>query len=63
MFDTNSITKARHFKHLTPYQRGEIQALLGQNVPKAEIARQVGIARSTLYEELRRCIHKRFSKV
>ena len=54
MFDTNSTTKVCHFQHLTPYQRGEIQALLGQNVPKAEIARQVGIARSTLYEELKR---------
>ena len=54
MSDTNSTTKTRHFQHLTPYQRGEIQALLGQNVPKAKIARQVGIARSTLYEELKR---------
>ena len=50
----HSTTKKRSFHHLTQYQRGEIQALMEQKVSKAEIARQVGIARSTLYEELDR---------
>ena len=54
MSDTHSTTKTRTFQHLTAYQRGEIQALLEQKIPKAQIARQVGIARSTLYEELKR---------
>ena len=44
----------RNFKHLTAYQRGEIQALLKEGLPKIRIAQKVGIARSTLYEELKR---------
>ena len=47
-------TKTRSFQHLTPYQRGQIQALMEQGIPKTQIAKQVGIARSTLYEELKR---------
>ncbi|MBR1552843.1 MAG: IS30 family transposase, partial [Schwartzia sp.] len=39
---------------MTPYQRGQIQALMEQKLPKTQIAKQVGIARSTLYEELKR---------
>ena len=39
---------------MTPYQRGQIQALIEQRIPKVHIAKQVGIARSTLYEELKR---------
>lgn len=54
MSDTNSTTKRRTFQHLDAFQRGKIQALMEQGIPKAQIARQVGIARSTLYEELRR---------
>lgn len=54
MSETHSTTKKRTFQHLTAYQRGEIQALLERKVPKTQIARQVGIARSTLYEELKR---------
>lgn len=54
MSNVNSTTKRRSFQHITAYQRGEIQALLEQGIPKSQIARQVGIARSTLYEELKR---------
>ncbi len=36
------------------FQRGKIEVLLKMKIPKAEIARQVGISRSTLYEELKR---------
>ena len=54
MSDTNSTTKRRTFQHLNAFQRGQIQALLEQGIPKAQIAKRVGIARSTLYEELRR---------
>ena len=49
-----SNTKKRSFKHLTVFQRGQIQALLEEGVPKARIARSVGISRSTLYNELKR---------
>ena len=54
MSQKHSNTKKRSFQHLTPYQRGQIQALIEQGVPKIQIAKQVGIARSTLYEELKR---------
>lgn len=54
MSQQHSNTKKRSFQHLTPYQRGQIQALIEQRIPKVHIAKQVGIARSTLYEELKR---------
>lgn len=54
MSSYHSNTKRRSFQHLTPYQRGEIQALMEQKIPKMQIAKQVGIARSTLYAELKR---------
>lgn len=53
MSQQHSNTKKRSFQHLTPYQRGQIQALIEQRIPKIHIAKQVGIARSTLYEELK----------
>ena len=54
MSQQHSNTKKRSFQLLTPYQRGQIQALIEQRIPKVHIAKQVGIARSTLYEELKR---------
>jgi transposase, IS30 family len=54
MSQKDFIIKRRSFKHLTAFQRGQIEALLLQNVSKTKIAEQVGIARSTLYEELKR---------
>ena len=54
MSKKHSTTTTRNFKHLTAYQRGEIQALLKEGLPKIRIAQKVGIARSTLYEELKR---------
>ncbi len=54
MSQKHSTTKTRSFQHLTPFQRGQIQALMEQKLPKTQIAKQVGIARSTLYEELKR---------
>lgn len=50
----HSTTRKRKFKHLTKYQRGEIQALLREGLSKKQIAQKVGIARSTLYAELKR---------
>ena len=54
MSQEHSTTKTRSFQHLTLSQRGQIQALMERNIPKTQIAKQVGIARSTLYEELKR---------
>lgn len=54
MSHTHFTTSCRSFKHLTPIQRGQIQALLRLKVPKAHIAKQLGISRSTLYYELPR---------
>lgn len=47
-------TGRRKFQHLTKDKRAQIEILLRQGVPKAQIAKAVGIARSTLYEELTR---------
>ncbi len=47
-------TKGRKFQHLTREKRAQIEILLRQGLPKARIAREVGISRSTLYHELAR---------
>lgn len=47
-------TKQRKFQHLTREKRAQIEILLRQGLPKAKIAKEVGIARSTLYLELAR---------
>ena len=46
--------KARKFQHLTREKRAQIEILLKQRMPKTQIARAVGISRSTLYNELNR---------
>jgi 5-methylcytosine-specific restriction endonuclease McrBC regulatory subunit McrC len=47
-------TAQRKFKHLTREKRAQIEILLRQGLPKVQIARAVGISRSTLYNELKR---------
>ncbi len=47
-------TKDREFKHLNEYQRGEIEVMLKLKYPKTRIAKELGISRSTLYEEIKR---------
>lgn len=47
-------TKSRKFKHISEKQRIQIELLLKLKKPKSEIAKIVGISRSTLYEELAR---------
>ena len=54
MSQGNYNTKRRSFKHLTKEKRAQIEILLRRGIPKTEIAQEVGIARSTLYNELRR---------
>ena len=54
MSQNNYTTKPRKFKHLTQEKRAQIDILLRRGVPKTEIARAVGISRSTLYNELKR---------
>lgn len=44
----------RRFKHLTKEKRAQIEVLLEQQVPKTEIAKTIGISRSTLYREIDR---------
>ena len=51
---TYSTTKRRTFKHLNAYQRGQIEAMLRLGVPKVKIAKDLGIALSTLHEEIKR---------
>ena len=54
MFETNVITQSKKFHHLNEFKRGQIEALLKLNLPKTQIAKRVGISRSTLYLELKR---------
>lgn len=47
-------TKKRKFQHLTKEKRAQIEILLRQGMSKKQIAKEIGIARSTLYNELSR---------
>jgi len=47
-------TKKRKYQHLTSEKRAQIEILLRMKLPKSQIARAVGISRSTLYNELAR---------
>ena len=63
-------TERRKFQHLTREKRAQIEILLRQKLPKTQIAKAVGISRSTLYLELARgtveqfdselCIHHKY---
>ena len=50
----NEYTTNRTYLHLTREKRAQIEVLLQLKLPKSRIAREVGIARSTLYNELAR---------
>ena len=50
----NEYTTNRTYRHLTREKRAQIEVLLQLKLPKSRIAREVGIARSTLYNELAR---------
>ena len=52
MAQINDITKRIKNKHLTIKERAQIELLVKQGVKKSEIARIIGISRSTLYNEL-----------
>ena len=54
MSHTHSTTSSRSFKHLSYKIRAQIEILLNQGLPKTQIARILGISRSTLYRELNR---------
>lgn len=54
MSHTHSTTKHRTFKHLNAYQRGQIEAMLRLGIPNVKIAKDLGIARSPLYAEIKR---------
>ena len=49
-------TKRKKFQHLTKEKRAQLEILLKikPKIPKTQIAKTLGIARSTLYEELKR---------
>ena len=47
-------TKQRRFQRLTRDKRAQIEMLLRQRMPKVQTARDVGISRSTLNNELSR---------
>lgn len=45
-------TKKRKFQHLTKEKRAQIEILLRQGMSKIQIAKEIGISRSTLYNAL-----------
>jgi len=47
-------TSPRTFKHLTPYERGKICALLKESFSPTQIAKKLGRHRSTIYREIKR---------
>ena len=47
-------TSPRKFKHLTPYERGKISALLKEGFSPTQIAKKLGRHRSTIYREIKR---------
>ena len=47
-------TKKRKFQHLTKEKRAQIEILLRQGMSKIQIAKEISISRSTLYNELSR---------
>ncbi len=54
MTNEHYTTSSKSFQHLSFHQRYQIQVLLNLGFPKVKIAQIVGIARSTLYSELKR---------
>lgn len=52
MFQKDYTTERRKFKHLTKEKRAQIEILLKHNISKMQIAKELGISRSTLYREL-----------
>ena len=54
MSKNNYTTNKRKFKHLTREKRAQIEILLKQGTPKIKIAKEIGISRSTLYNEIKR---------
>ena len=54
MTQAHYTTEQRKFQHLTREKRAQTEILLRQKLPKTEIAKAVGISRSTLYNELAR---------
>ena len=56
MTKSNYTPKRKKFHHLTKGKRAQLEILLKiiPKVPKIKIATMLGIARSTLYEELKR---------
>ena len=62
MIQEQYTTKQRKFQHLAREKRAQIEILLRQGLPKAQIAKEVGIARSSLSREHARgttanCVH------
>lgn len=51
---TTDSTIKQSYRHLTACQRGKIALLIKQGVSKAEIARQLGVHRSTIMREIKR---------
>ena len=45
--------KEKKFQHLTREKRAQIEILLRQGYQKVQIAKVIGIPRSTLYNELK----------
>ena len=54
MSQQDSTTTERSFQHLNEFQRGQLAAFLKVKMPKTQIALELGVSRSTIYEEIKR---------
>jgi IS30 family transposase len=56
---SNSQAKRLSFNHLNHTKRRNIEALLKQNLTQTEIARRLGVHRSTISREIKRGLHRK----
>ena len=55
---TEGITMGKHFSHLTPTQRTQIDAFRRAGMKVVDIAKEVGVHYTTIYRELKRCTYE-----
>ena len=48
----------KHFSHLTPTQRTQIDAFRRAGMKVVDIAKEVGVHYTTIYRELKRCTYE-----
>lgn len=52
----------KHFSHLTPTQRTQIDAFVRAGMKVVDIAKEIGVHYTTIYRELKRCTYEHLNK-